>query len=67
MKKYQIIKNKNCYAIATKKDIKDYYKKHFLPIEKIMKRKKDLINLINTSKTFEQYKGNTDFKTIFIY
>ena len=67
MKKYQIIKNNNCYAIATKKDIEDYYKVNFLPIEKIMKRKKDLINLINTSETFKQYKNNTDFKTVYIY
>lgn len=67
MKKYQIIKNSNCYAIATKKDIEDYYKVNFLPIEKIMKRKKDLINLINTSETFKQYKNNTDFKTVYIY
>lgn len=67
MKEYQIIKNKDVYAIATKKDIKEYSKSHFLPIEKIMKRKKDLINLINTSENFIKYKNNTDFKTIYIY
>lgn len=67
MKKYQIIKNKNIYAIATKKDIQNYYKTHFLPIEKIMKHKKDLINLINNSNNFLKYKNNTDFKTMIIY
>ncbi len=67
MKKYQIIKNKNIYAIANKEDIKAYYNTHFLPIEKITKHKKDLINLINNSNNFLKYKNNTDFKTIIIY
>ena len=67
MKKYQIIKHRNIYAITTKESIKDFYKIHFLPYENSMKRKKDLVNLINTSKNFEKYKNNTDFKTIIIY
>lgn len=67
MKKYQIIKNRNIYAIASKEDIKAYCNTHFLPIEKIMKHKKDLINLINNSNNFLKYKNNTDFKTIIIY
>ncbi len=67
MKKYQIIKNKDIYAIANKEDIEAYSNTHFLPFEKGMKRKKDLVNLINTSKTFEKFKNNTDFKTITIY
>lgn len=55
------------YAITTKEAIKEYSKKFFLPFEMGMKRKKDLINLIKTSKNFEKYKNNTDFKTIVIY
>lgn len=34
MKKYQIIKTKDFYAIATKEDIKAYKNTHFLPYEK---------------------------------
>ena len=67
MKKYQIIKNKNYYSITTKEAIKEFYNVYFLPIDATMHRKKDLINLINTSKKFVKYKNNTDFKTIVIY
>ena len=67
MSKYQIIKNKNYYSITTKEAIKEFYNVHLLPIDAIMHRKKDLINLINTSKNFAKYKNNTDFKTIVIY
>lgn len=67
MKKYQIIKNKNYYSITTKEAIKEFYSVHLLPIDATMHRKKDLINLINTSKNFAKYKNNTDFKTIVIY
>ena len=67
MKKYQIIKNKNMYAITTKEAIKEYSNNFFLPFEMGMKYKKDLINLIETSKNFEKYKNNTEYKTIFIY
>ena len=67
MKKYQIIKNKDYYSITTKEAIKEFYSVHLLPIDATMHRKKDLINLINTSKNFAKYKNNTDFKTIVIY
>ena len=63
MKKYQIIKNKNIYAIANKEDIQAYYTTHFLPFEKGMKYKKYLIELINKDT---KYKNNVDFKTIYI-
>lgn len=33
MKKYQIIKNKNMYAITTKEAIKEYSKKFFFPLK----------------------------------
>lgn len=66
MKEYQIIKHKNFYAIASKKDIKNYYKTYFLPYEKAMKFKKYLIEAIEKSDTFKKFKNNTDYKTIII-
>lgn len=67
MKKYQIIKLKNGYAITTKEAIKDYYTMHFLPYEKKTKFKKYLIELIQKSKDFEKYRNNIDLKTHYIY
>lgn len=66
MKKYQIVKNENYYSITTKEALQEFYNVHFLPVDVTMCRKKDLINLINTSKNFAKYKNNTDFKTIII-
>lgn len=67
MKKYQIIKLKNGYAITTKEAIKDYYTMNFLPYEKKTKFKKYLIELIQKSKDFEKYRNNIDLKTYYIY
>ncbi len=64
MKKYQIIKHKNFYAIANKEDIKEYKNTHFLPYEKGMKFKKYLIELIEND---EKYKNKVDYKTIYLY
>ena len=64
MKKYQIVRINNFYVITTKEAIKDFYKTHFLPYDKGMKHKSDLINLIETSENFLKYKNNTTYKTI---
>ena len=63
---YQIIKYNNFYAIANKDDIKNYNRTHFLPYEKAMKRKKYLIQSIETSESFSQFKNQTCYKTVFI-
>ena len=67
MKKYQIIKNKDLYGVASKEDIKDYSKKHLLPIELFMKRKKELIFVIENNEHYKKLKNNTDYKTEYIY
>lgn len=67
MKKYQIIKNKNNYSIASKQDIKDFYKCYFLPYILKSKRKKDLIYTLENDPIYKQYKNDTDYKTIKIY
>lgn len=64
MKKYQIVRINNFYVITTKEAIQDFYKTHFLPYDKGMKHKSDLINLIETSENFLKYKNNTTYKTI---
>ena len=67
MKEYQIIKYNKFYTIANKKDINNYNKTHFLPYEKNMKFKKQLIEAIEKLDTFKKFKNNTDYKTITIY
>lgn len=64
MKQFQIARINNFYVITTKTAIQDFYKCHFLPYDKGMKRKCDLINLIETSENFKKYKNNTNYKTI---
>lgn len=63
---YQIIKYNDFYAIANKDDIKNYSSTHFLPYEKAMKRKKYLIQSIETSESFSKFKNQTCCKTVFI-
>ena len=67
MKQYQIIRNKDLYGVANKEDIKAYNKTHFLPIVLFMKRKNELIYVIENNKHYEKLKNNTDYKTINIY
>lgn len=72
MKKYQIIKTKQSksaymYAVATKEDIKNYYKTHFLPLALSFSNKKDLIYIIENNENYKHLKNNTSYKTIFIY
>lgn len=64
MKKYQIIKAKDFYAIANKEDIKQYKNTHFLPYEKGMRYKKYLIELIEND---EKFKNNVEYKTVYLY
>lgn len=63
MKKYQIIKYNNFYAIANKEDLANYSKTGFLPYIKAMRFKKYLINLI---KKDDKLKNDVTFKTIYI-
>lgn len=67
MKKYQIVKNGRMYAVATKEDIKEYYKTHFLPLVLSFSNKKDLIYIIENNENYKHLKNNTSYKTIFIY
>lgn len=67
MKKYQIVKNGKMYAVATKQDIKEYCKTHFLPLALSYSNKKDMIYIIENNEHYKHLKNNTDYKTIIIY
>lgn len=67
MKTYQIIKNGNMFGVASKEDIQAYYKTHLLPVEIFMKRKNELIYVIENNEHYRKLKGNTDYKTMEIY
>ena len=71
MKEYQIVKHysnkKSMYGVVTKKDLQKFAKTNFLPVVLFMKKKKDLIFVIENNKHYEKLKNNTTYKTIEIY
>lgn len=67
MNEYVIIKSQHFYGVANKEQIKEYWHCHFLPLVLTMKRKKDLIYVIENNEHYKHLKNNTDYKTSYIY
>lgn len=67
MKEYRIIKSQSFYGVANKQQIKEYTHCHFLPLVLTMKRKKDLIYIIENNEHYNFLKNNTEYKTAYIY
>lgn len=67
MKEYKIVKSINFYGVANKEQIKKYMHCHFLPLVLTMKKKKDLIYVIENNEHYKFLKNNTEYKTSYLY
>lgn len=67
MKEYKIVKSISFYGVANTKQIKEYAHRHYLPLVLTMKRKKDLIYIIENNEHYKFLKNNIEYKTTYIY